>query len=71
MKNGVKLFLYVVLHTRSGHNTETYVLRSDHSPDAEEIVEALGLHHDDIHDELSAVRYDEESVPTIPPKAHP
>lgn len=72
--NGAKKFLYVVTHKQAMLNhtdrggTFTYIVRSDHDPDQEELVEALHLEYDEMHDELEAIRYDEASVPTIPPK---
>jgi hypothetical protein len=70
--NGAKVFLYVIQHIRHGkpfgQNTEMYVVKSDHDPDPDELVRALSLDYDEMHDEIEAIRYSEESVPTIPPK---
>jgi hypothetical protein len=70
--NGAKTFLYVVRHDRMRAGeipyAETFLVRSDHDPEADELVRALHLNYDEMHDEIEAIRYSEESVPTLPSK---
>ena len=69
--NGVKKFLYVVIHThedKGDGGQSTYLIRCDHDPSAEELVEFLGLDYDEMNESLQALRYSEEEVPTLPPK---
>ena len=70
--NGTKMFLYVVQHTHDepvgGRITSTYVIRSDHNPDAEELSKLLVLDYDDINHTLEALRYSEDEIPTLGPK---
>lgn len=64
--NGSKVFLYVIRLKQ-----DTWIVRSDHDPDPDELVRALHLDYNEMHDEIEAIRYSEEAVPIIPPKAHP
>ena len=70
--NGTKTFLYVIRHDRCRigecHHCETYLIHADRDPEAEELVALLSLDYDEMHDELEAIRYDPEAVPTLPPR---
>lgn len=70
--NGVKMFLFVIRHeyeeSDGSQGVSTYLLRSDHDPTRDEIVNALGFKDDEISDIVEAFRYSEEEVPTLPPK---
>ena len=70
--NGTKTFLWLVTHEHK-HGVDTNLLRSDHDPSVEEVVEALQLDYtpeDDIFEAIEVERIDPDSIITLKPKPH-
>lgn len=64
--NGTHQFLYVVMIKRGGEII-TYLLRSDHDPDQDEIAKTFDIALAPA-DEIKAARYEYDSLPVVPPK---
>lgn len=74
--NGSKTFLFVVVEERGDSDasvlglspdTNIFVVKSDHDPEPEELIRALDLECEP--HELTAIRFDEAAITTLPPKA--
>lgn len=67
--NGSKTFLFVIRHEHQ-HGVSTYLMRADRAPSAEELVSLLDLDFEpEAGEALEAIRYSEDEIPTLPPKA--
>lgn len=67
--NGAKTFLYVIRHEHQ-HGVSTYLMRADRDPDVKELISLLDLDFEPEDGEvLEAIRYSEDDIVTLPPKA--
>lgn len=71
-QNGLKLFLYIVLHKHEdkGDGAESlYFCRSDHDPTEEEIVEFFDIDFEQgAEEEIEVIRHSIEDIPILSPK---
>lgn len=71
-QNGAKTFLFVVIHThedKGDGRQSTYLIRCDRDPDVDELKTFLGLDFEpESGEELIALRYSEDEIPTLPPR---
>jgi hypothetical protein len=79
--NGTKQFIYVIVHQQyiddfprthlddDDDSPGTHLVRSDHDPEPKELAAALSLNYDPDNDDIVAIRFDEDEIIELPPKA--